>query len=150
MGAAQPELKYSEAALQVTLVPSRVGAMCLASMVVATLIVIAVTSGSAALRVLAATWIACGGLEALHTVVLHRGSRGARAIHVTRSGEIEVLTGTGGLRLGARRDGSFVAPWLTIIRWRPHDAYFDRAILLLPDMLPADDFRRMRVMLRWA
>ncbi len=149
MGAAQPELKYSEAALEVALVPSRVAAMCLASMVLATLIVIAVTPGSTALRILAATWIACGGLEALHTVALHRGS-GVRTIHLRRSGEIEVLTGKGGHRSGALRDGSFVAPWLTIIRWRPEDARFDRAILLMPDMLPADDFRRMRVMLRWA
>jgi len=123
--------------------------MCLASMVLATLIVIAVTPGSAALRILAATWIACGGLEAFHTVVLHRGS-GIRAIHMRRSGEIEILNGKGGHRSGVLRDGSFVAPWLTIIRWRPCDAHFDRAILLLPDMLPADDFRRMRVMLRWA
>ena len=150
MGAAQPELKYSEAALEIALAPSRVAAMGLASMVLATLVVIAVTPGSAAIRILAATWIACGGLEALYTVALHRGSRGARAIHVSRSGEIEVLTGTLGLRSGELREGSFVAPWLTIIRWRPHGARFDRTILLLPDMLPADDFRRMRVMLRWA
>jgi hypothetical protein len=149
MGAALPELKYSEAALEIALAPSRVAAMCLASMVLATLVVIAVTPGSAAIRILAATWIACGALEALHTVALHRGGRGARAIHVSRSGAIEVLTGAGGLRSGELRDGSFVAPWLTIIRWRPHGARFDRSILLLPDMLPSDDFRRMRVMLRW-
>jgi hypothetical protein len=46
-------------------------------------------------------------------------------------------------------DGSFVAPWLTIIRWRPEGAWFDRTIVVLPDMLPADAFRELRLRLRW-
>lgn len=150
MGAAQPELKYSEAPLALVLAPSRAASIGLAAMVAATLVVLWVTPGSAALRLLAATGIVCGGLEALHAIALHRGRRGARAIHLSRGGAIEVLTGAGGARSGELRDGSFVAPWLTIVRWRPRAARFDRTLLILPDMLPRDDFRRLRVLLRWA
>ena len=117
-------------------------------MVGATLAVIAMTPGAAALRILAATWIACAGLEALHASVLHRGRRGVRALQVS-GGEIEVTTEGGDHRRGVLRNGSFVAPWLTIIRWRPGGARFDRAIVVLPDMLDGRDFRRLRVLLRW-
>ena len=34
--------------------------------------------------------------------------------------------------------------------WRPDGARWSRAILIVPDMLPPDDFRRLRVMLRYA
>ena len=46
-------------------------------------------------------------------------------------------------------DGSFVAPWLTIVHWRPLGARFARTLLVLPDMLDPDAFRRLRVILRW-
>jgi hypothetical protein len=39
---------------------------------------------------------------------------------------------------------------LTSIVWRPDGARWSRSILVLPDMLPPDDFRRLRVMLRYA
>lgn len=149
MGAALPELKYSDAAFAVALAPSRLAATGLAVLCLGTLVVIALTPGPAALRILAATWVACGGLEALHAIALHRGRRGAQAIALRGDGEIEIRSGASVRRTGVIRDGSFVAPWLTIIRWRPHGARFDRTVLLLPDMLPPDDFRRLRVLLRW-
>ena len=46
-------------------------------------------------------------------------------------------------------DGSFVAPWLTIVRSRPKGAWFDRTLVVLPDMLDADAFRELRLRLRW-
>ena len=149
MGAALPELKYSEAAFAAALAPSRLAAAGLAVLCMATLAVIAITPAPLAPRILAATWVACGALEALHAIAFHRGGRGTRAIAVRADGEIEIRSGAGALRTGQVRDGSFVAPWLTIIRWRPHGARFDRTVLILPDMLPADDFRRLRVLLRW-
>ena len=56
----------------------------------------------------------------------------------------------GGWRTGQVRDGSFVMPWLTIIRWRPEGKRLDRTLLLLPDMANAQDLRKIRVFLRWA
>ncbi len=34
--------------------------------------------------------------------------------------------------------------------WRPDGARWSRTVLIVPDMLPAEDFRRLRVMLRYA
>jgi toxin CptA len=63
---------------------------------------------------------------------------------------IAVRDAHGRWRVGEIRDGSFVAPWLTIVRWRPHGARFDRTLAILPDMLPGEAMRRIRVILRWA
>ena len=46
-------------------------------------------------------------------------------------------------------DGSFVAPWLTIVHWRPLGSRLTRTLLVLPDMLDAESFRALRVVLRW-
>lgn len=50
---------------------------------------------------------------------------------------------------GVVRDGSFVMPWLTIVRWRPEGGWRDRTLLLLPGMASAGELRKIRVILRW-
>ena len=55
----------------------------------------------------------------------------------------------GGWRAGRIREGSCVFPWLTVVRWRPADARRDHTVLLLPSMLDPEEFRRLRVLLRW-
>ena len=45
--------------------------------------------------------------------------------------------------------GSFVAPWLVVLYWKPDGARLTRAIVLLPDMAGEQDLRRLRVLLRW-
>lgn len=150
MEAARAELKYSEAAFQVSLAPSGLAAWTLAVAVLASLVLIAATPGPTAIRILAATWIACAALEALHRVALHRGPRGVRSIAFRANGAITVESAEGAWSSGTLCDGSFVAAWLTIIRWRPEGERFARAIAILPDMLPAEPFRRVRVQLRWS
>jgi hypothetical protein len=149
MGAKAREHKYSEAACEITLKPSRSAAWMVALAALATLVLIAATPGALALRILAATWIACAALETLHSRALLRGRRAARVVSLARGGEIAVQDALGVWRTGSLREGSFVAPWLTVIRWRPAEARFDRAVPILPDMLSPEDFRRLRVLLRW-
>jgi hypothetical protein len=150
VGTAWLDHKYSEATVRVALVASRVGAVAIAAMAAATLALIVSTPGPLELRILAATWIACAALHALHAVALQRGRRGVRAVHLMGEGAIEVQDAAGTWRAGMLRDGSFVAPWLTIIRWRERGARFDASVVLLPDMLAAEDFRRVRVWLLWS
>ena len=136
MGSIVADDKYS-GALQVDLgrsliVPAFVGGTGAAS-----LAVLAFTPLAPAPAILLATWVCCAGLDAL---------RRALAVHrlaISRGGEIS-LDG----RAGTLRPGSFVAPWLTVVRWRPAGTRFDRALLLVPDMLHADAFRELRVILR--
>ena len=46
-------------------------------------------------------------------------------------------------------DGSFVAPWLTIIHWRANGARFTRTLVVMPDAVDPEPFRALRVLLRW-
>jgi hypothetical protein len=150
VGAAQAKRKYSDAALEVAFTPSRRALAFLAVMAAATLLLIAATPGLTPLRILAATWVSCATLEAIHRVALLRGRRGVRAIRLSGCGEIEAHMASGAWRSGIVRDGSFVAPWLTIVRWRPEGARWDRTILVLPDMVDGEGFRALRVLLRWS
>ncbi len=55
-------------------------------------------------------------------------------------------------RAGAILDDSYVGAWLTTIVWRQDGQPWWRpatAIVVLPDMLPRDEFRRLRVVLRY-
>lgn len=55
----------------------------------------------------------------------------------------------GQLIAGHVRSGSFVHPAFTSIVWRPDRVRWSRSLPLVPDMLDIDDFRRVRVMLRY-
>jgi hypothetical protein len=63
---------------------------------------------------------------------------------------IVVTRGDGRLVAGRVRPATSVSASLTSVVWRPDGALRSRSILVLPDMLPPDDFRRLRVMLRYA
>jgi hypothetical protein len=86
----------------------------------------------------ALAWVAAASLRAL------RRLRPGLRLRVDHGGAIEI--GDDG---GSIRKGSFVAPWLAVVHWRPQGAWLDRTVLVAPDMLPAEDFRRLRLLLRW-
>ena len=77
-----------------------------------------------------------------------RGLLALRALRLDGERRIEVHW-EGRWRSGAVRDGSFVLPWLTVVRWRPEGAWCDRSLLLVPGMAPRDELRKIRVILRW-
>ena len=103
----------------------------------ATLALLAVLPGHAVARGLAASWCVGVAVHALASVRRARQVRmDGRRIQVDEvSGEVV--------------DGSFVAPWLTVVHWRPLGARFTRTLPVLPDMLDAEAFRALRVALRW-
>jgi hypothetical protein len=47
------------------------------------------------------------------------------------------------------RASSYVGARITTIVWRPDGAWRSRAEFILPDMLPAGDFRQLRVLMRY-
>ena len=73
----------------------------------------------------------------------------ARALRLDCTGCLAVRDRIG-WRTGQLRAGSFVAPWLTIIRGRPEGARLDRTLVILPDMVQGTALRKSRVILRWA
>lgn len=126
------ELKYSGAAIAL-----------LAAAVGATLALVVFVPFPDEARALAFAWVIALAWDA------HRRLATVRALRLDCTGAIAVRDRIG-WRTGRLRDGSFVAPWLTIIRWRPDGARLDRTLVLLPDMARAAALRRIRVMLKWA
>ena len=99
--------------------------------------------------------IACAVIVAwawytFHFVVLRRGPWAVTELRLAPDLVLVVHRSDGRLIAGHVRSTTYVGAWLTSIVWRPDGAYFSRAVLIIPDMLPEDDFRRLRVMLRYA
>lgn len=95
------------------------------------------------IRALAFAWVVAMAWHA------HGRVAGVRALRIDCTRSIAVRDRIG-WRTGELRDGSFVAPWLTVIRWRPDGGRFDRTLVILPDMIQVAAMRQIRVILRWA
>ena len=135
MEAMQANDKYS-GALEVTLAPSRLLARLCGCAGAATLALLLATPLRPGVRILLATWVACVAIDALRRALqFHRVVFDLAAI---------VVDG----QAGTLRPGSFVAPWLAILRWRPAGARFERTLFVSPDRLPAASFRHLRVILK--
>jgi len=136
-------------AVHVTFAPSRravawvVGVALVACTVVLTLPIDPVLSGLAMLGIV--VWAG----DRIVVVAWRRGPRASVALWLTGDRMLVVRTGEGGLRAGHVRAASYVGPRITTIVWRPDGARWSRAEWILPDMVAADDFRRLRVLLRY-
>jgi hypothetical protein len=72
---------------------------------------------------------------------------------------VEVMLSTDAVIVVRRRDGKLIAghvrsetyvhPWFTSIVWRPDRSRRSRALPIVPDMADVDEFRRLRVLLRY-
>jgi hypothetical protein len=71
------------------------------------------------------------------------------ALWLTGDRTIVVRRGDGRLVAGHVRSSSYVGARITTLVWRPDGAWGSRVELILPDMLQPDDFRQLRVLLRY-
>jgi hypothetical protein len=115
----------------------------------ATLVLLYVMPIDPLIKAFSVLWTGASMLDACRLIALRRGRGAARELVLRHPRAMEVFDDAELPSFGELRDGSFVAPWLTIIRWRPTGARFDRTIVILPDMLERESFRRLRVVLRW-
>ncbi len=127
--------KYS-GRLEVTLAPSRRVAFLCGTAGLATMAVIAATPLPAGAALALSTYVACLAWAAIRRVLAPH--------HLAIELAAVVVDGAA----GALRAGSFVAPWLAIVRWRPSGARVDRTLFISPDRLPAAHFRHLRVILK--
>jgi toxin CptA len=127
------EFKYSGAAFAF-----------LAAAALGTLTLIACTPFPDEVRLPGAAWVIALALHSWRTFA------SSAALRLDCAGAIALRGRSGEWRNGTVRDGCFVAPWLTIVRWRPDGARHDRTVVILPDMLPAEAMRKIRVILKWA
>ena len=109
----------------------------------------------AALPLALTTWLPCAAaiLGVLVGGLWRCTGRGVPALlHVGHDRRITVTGYDGRSRAGTILDDSFVGAWLTTIVWQPDGMPWWRpapAIVVLPDMLAPDEFRRLRVALRY-
>jgi hypothetical protein len=79
--------------------------------------------------------------------------RGVPALlHVGLDRRITVTGSDGRSRSGAILDDSYVGAWLTVIVWRADELPWwcpASAVVVMTDTLPREDFRRLRVVLRY-
>lgn len=71
------------------------------------------------------------------------------AIRVNVKGEFSARDGGGEWLDAAVLGDSFVAPYLTLLHLKLHDKPGRRYVILVPDAVAADEFRRLRVWLKW-
>ena len=61
-----------------------------------------------------------------------------------------IVTMRSGQSITCRILGStFVAPYLAVMNLQPAGKFFMRSVVILPDSIKVDEFRRLRVWLRW-
>ncbi len=94
--------------------------------------------------------IAAWAFDALRVVAVRRGRRAVSEVRLAPDLILVATMGDGRLVAGHLRSSSYVSACLTTIVWRPDGARLSRTILVAPDMLTGEDFRRLRVMLRYA
>ena len=150
MGAEESRFKYS--GCTVASFPTRlelrfrlpgVALVLVAAMALATLAMVVATPMGIGWRIALCVAVPAEALWAACAVL--RTSR----IRIDRTGRIEATLRDGRSFCGQVRDGSFVAPWFTTVRWQPDGSRLSRTIAVLPDMLGEEEFRHLRVLLRW-
>ena len=116
----------------------------------------AVTCATIATLPFEPAFLACGmfvivvwAADRIYVVALHQGTRAVRQFELRADLTVIVMTGDGTTAAGRVRPDSYVGARLTTLVWRPFGRWRSRAIFILPDMLPAHDFRRLRVLLRY-
>jgi hypothetical protein len=129
--------------------PSRIGCAFVASTCAMTAILI----GWLPLPIVAAVPASVGVLAVLFSGLRRCAGRAVPALlHVGIDRRITVTGRDGRSRAGTILDDSCVGAWLTTIVWRADGTPWWRracAIVVLPDTLPEDDFRQLRVVLRY-
>ncbi|MCW5592363.1 MAG: hypothetical protein KIS74_09730 [Burkholderiales bacterium] len=93
--------------------------------------------------------LAPAAVRSLRRDAWQEGTGAVRRLAVDLAGRVEVEHADGRSGRGRLATGSFVAPWLTVVRWVPEGARLSRAVAIVPDAVEAGEFRRLRILLKW-
>ena len=136
--------------VHVVLAPSRIVGACIGMLAAATIALTLAMPLEPWLQAILVAAIVTWAGGSFHVAALHRGRHAVAEIRVAPDLMLVACMGDGHLAAGPIRSATSVGPWMTSIVWRPVGRRVSQTILVLPDMLPAEDFRRLRVMLRYA
>jgi hypothetical protein len=115
---------------------------------VATATLVASMPLPAALRAAAVVAIGAYSLWTLRSAALHLTRTAIVGIEITADGRVALIERGGARREGSIRPASYVGTLLTTLVVRVDDARWSSSLAILPDMLSADEMRRLRVLLR--
>ncbi len=136
------------AALQIEFRPSLVAGLLTLALVVATSALVAWLPAEPWQRLLAVSLLGVYGVAVVRAWAERSTRRAIVAIAVGADRHIAVVERSGRRVEGEVQDDSYVGFAITTIVWRGAGARYSRTIAILPDMLSAEDFRRLRVLLR--
>ena len=97
-------------------------------------------------------FIALAGWAAhrIRAVAMRSDPHAVREIKLESDRSIVIVHASGATSSATLRESSHYGPDVTTLVWRPKGRWRARSTLILADMLPADDFRRLRLLMRHA
>jgi len=135
--------------VRVTLSSSSSASISIGVLAAITCAVIAILPVDPAVVALAIVAIVLWSVDRIRVVALRRGARAVRQFELRGDLTLVIVMGDGSACAGRVHRDSYVGARLSTIVWRPYGRWRHRTILVLPDMLTNDDFRRLRVLLRY-
>ena len=135
--------------LRVELGPSRLAAAFIFGSHIATAALLAFTPGNSLLRAAAVVAIGAHAMHALRSFALQSAPRAVVAVELSDDRQAVLVERSGRRYEGRLRPQSYVGERVTTLVVRRQGARASRAIAILPDMLPAEDLRRLRVLMRY-
>ena len=134
--------------LRTALKPSRLLAAILAAVHAGALCLVLLTEIGWIVKVALCVLLVIQCVVALRRALL-RGPAAAVALEISADDVLCIETRSAGWSEQSVLASTFVAPLLTVMNLCNPATAARCSVVLLPDSLPADDFRRLRVWLRW-
>ena len=135
--------------LRIRLTPSRLLAAVLTLAHAAAITVVLVVELPQWLKVVAIVLLIAQCALIVRRQAFLSGADAATGIEITSDHRINVETRSAGWCEYDVLGSTYVTPYLTVLNLRQAGARAAMHVLLLPDSLNADDFRKLRVWLRW-
>lgn len=136
--------------LRIAIGPSRLLAAVLGIAHIAALLVTVVIALPTWVKFLIAMVLVTSGTWSILRLALQRGSSAIVELEAGEGGRISCRTRDGRSREGQVLTSSFVSPWLTVLNLHLGGTARAKHVLILPDNVEEDAFRRLRVLLRWS
>jgi hypothetical protein len=134
--------------LRLSLGPSRLASALICVTCLATCVLVAWLPGAAALRGALVIGIGAYALLTIRHWATRSASRAIVGIELDADRAVRLIERTGRHIEGIVQPDSYVGALLTTLVVRPEGKRRLRTLAILPDMLPADDLRRLRLLLR--
>jgi toxin CptA len=136
--------------LRIAIGPSHLLAAVLGIAHIAALVVTVVVVLPTWVKSLIAMALVTSGTWSILRLALQRGPSAIVELEVEAGGRISCRTRDGRWREGQVLSSSFVSPWLTVLNLRMAGSIGAKHLVILPDNVEKDAFRRIRVLLKWA